>query len=230
MQTGWKLLHIETIIESAQGSSFRASHLVQVGAPGGGCLVVPPAGRRSLLIKPCNSSDAAQHFQHDGVRLFSPMANKCMDVDSHTLRVVQVYACNGGPSQNFTFANSTLFDPILKGGMCIQREVVDPDPAISTTLQAWAKPVATKRSAVALLLINPDALSEHIFEVPLLNLPFEETDGMFGGPITIRDIWARQDLPNIQPNASTITANVGPLDSVFLRLTRGSGKSEVLVV
>jgi len=71
-------------------------------APGGGCLTLPAAGRRTLMITPCLSGDKTQSFEYtptiDGsaARLYSPLVDQCVDIDSHSLRVVQVYGCNGG--------------------------------------------------------------------------------------------------------------------------------------
>ena len=132
-QDGWRLLN--------NGS--------MVAAPGGGCLAIAASGRRTLRILPCDGSDLGQQFQYtppkpaQAGRLLSLFNRECVDIDSHTRRVVQTYACNDGPSQNVTLGEASYdilyVANLYKGtGYCVQRESIDPDPEAHREVPGWA--------------------------------------------------------------------------------------------
>ena len=104
------------------------------------------------------------------------------------------------------------------GALCFGVEAGDPaGGAYQTTLQAWAKPLEGS-DGVAVLMINPDT-NPHVFEVPIATFPKANGVNLTGSVLNVRDIWSHSDLAALPKGSTTIKATVGPMDSVFLRLS-----------
>merc|ERR1712216_704473 len=116
--------------------------------------------------------------------------------------------------------DGTLTAPIGADGLCVGVE--DKDPAggtVSSTLQAWAKPLEGK-DGVAVLLINPGS-KQHDFVVPLSALPLTGNGhNLTAAAVHVRDIWSRAAKPSLPASASSLSVTVGDMDSVFLRLSQ----------
>ena len=233
-QKGWSMHQVSTA---------NASQLV---APGGGCLRVQgggfPGGAGGTVIVDCNTTDGAQLFQvvpqnHGenyglpelGGLSPSPSSSAlqlrngghCVDVHSGG-PIVWMYGCTGSPNDLFTLntQNKTLSVAVGVDGLCVGVEAADPAGAtFASTLQAWAKPLKNGHG-VAVLLINPDT-KPHDFAVPLYTLPLDGNGfNLTTAALSVRDIWARADVADMPAGTKAITKTVGPMDSVFLRLSK----------
>ena len=90
-------------------------------------------------------------------------------------------------------------------------------------MQAWAKPLSGTRG-VALSVINPHAGMTDV-TVPLYALPLTGAGinlTTVPGAIGVRDIWARQDLPDLPPPQGVervVSLRVVGMNSAFVRLS-----------
>ena len=190
---------------------------VALKAPGGGCLKQQgngyAGGAGGLVISACNATDPAQIFNYSKTtfQLQQVSSHHCVDVHSGG-PIVWMYGCSSS-SQNDQLKFDTGAGTLTAAGLCIGVEADDPAGAtFQSSLQAWAKPL--NASASALLLINPDT-QPHDFEVPLANVSAALAAA---GKATVRDIWARADLPPLASGAASVKATVPAMDSAFMAL------------
>ena len=106
----------------------------------------------------------------------------------------------------------------MDANLCVGLETDDPaGSTYASTAQAWAKPLD---DGVALLLINPDD-KPHTISVALGALPLTGGGANLtsGGPLRVRDVWARAERAPLAKGAAALSLTVAGLDSAFVRLT-----------
>ena len=141
--------------------------------------------------------------------------------------IVWLYGCSTTSANDALYFNaSTKSVYVEAGGRQICFGLEDDDPAggrYQYEVQAWAKPLSGTRG-VALSVINPHAGMTDV-TVPLYALPLTGAGinlTTVSGAIGVRDIWARQDLPDLPPPQGVkraVSLRVVGMNSAFVRLS-----------
>ena len=120
--------------------------------------------------------------------------------------MVQLYNCNGGDNQKFSFKNGAL--STAHSHRCIASRVTSPGGG--TTAQIWAKPQPD--GAVAVFVLNAAAHDD--IEV---TINFADVGLAPDATVNVRDVWARADVGQARGKYSP--PPIGAHDSALLMLS-----------
>jgi hypothetical protein len=170
----------------------------------------------TLMFNPCASSAtpgipvASQLFALGSGDTIT-QGGQCLDVYDFTGPVVQLYACNGGINQKFTFDPDGKSRQIQSGSNCIAARPGAPSegPSAGNVVQLWAKRVGG--GAAAALAINGDNVNRTVTIRPVEDL------GLPTGTYTVRCVYCHVDLANVTD--SFVTEPIESHDSRLLLFT-----------
>jgi len=161
-----------------------------VKVPGGGCLSTKTPSE--LTSAPCDGT-AAQQFTYAGASTLKASNGQCVDVYDFSGPVLELYACNGGCNQQFSFNADGTFSDFCNPKMCISAR--KNSPTAGNQIQVWAKPQAA--GAVAVFVINGYQGDPQTIPINIANLNITTSS------ITVRDIWNHKDLGTASGNFTT---------------------------
>jgi len=151
-----------------------------VMTPGGLCLDAT-TGAELMGVKCSGSSN--QKFTYTAAQELKASNGQCVDVYDFSGPVLELYSCNSGCNQHFTFPADGTFRDTCNPQKCIAAR--QDSPSGGDILQLWAKPQL--KGAVAAFVLNSDPSNAYTVDIDLKSLNITST-------VTVRDIWQRKDL------------------------------------
>ena len=121
-------------------------------------------------------------------------------------QVVQLYNCNGGDNQKFSFKNGAL--STAHSHRCVASRATSPGGG--TTVQIWAKPQPD--GAVAVFVLNAAAHDDI-----KVKIQFADVGLAPDATVNVRDVWARADVGQAKGEYSP--PPIGAHDSALLMLS-----------
>jgi len=139
----------------------------------------------SLFLNDCDGSDLQQFTIGDDGTIDSVMQKgKCLDIwAGHGTPGgpgIQLYSCHGVANEKFTFEDDGSVSS--QGQLCLAGRAAV--PVHNGELELWAKPLGDGKVAAFVLNNGNHVVTD--FDLADLNMT---------GDVSVRDVWARQDLP-----------------------------------
>jgi len=152
------------------------------------------------------SGSAKQQYNYTSQQLLASNG-QCVDVYDFSGPVLELYNCNGGCNQHFTFNSDGTLRDTCSPQKCIASR--QSSPSGGDILQLWAKP--QNKGAVAALVLNSDPANSYTVQIDLKSL------NLTTSTVAVRDIWLRKDLGTA---SGTFTTDAIPgYDSRFYLFT-----------
>jgi len=217
--TGIYVVAIKCGGKNQTGWSYDAANKMVKG-PGGKCLDWSTSSE--LEMKTCDTKKQQQKFAYsssDKTLKNMPSSveeeefplkadQKCLDVFNNAGPVVELWPCNGGNNQKFTFnTDGTLKD---NENHCLGSTDINPSGG-GKGFMLWAK--KQPKGAQAVLVINGLSSSSNSSPAKIILSEI----GITSSSATVRDLWNHKDLGTA--TGTFTTAAIDSHDSVFLLFT-----------